>query len=83
MAQLVDNFQRTIRQLRVSVTGDCNLGCIYCHNEGNPYTGQWLTPEEIGRISAVGHRLGINKFRLTGGEPLLREDLAEIFAGPH
>lgn len=79
-----DPFGRTIDYLRISVTDRCNERCLYCMPEG--YKG-WarrpdhLTSAEIIRIAASASSLGFRKFRLTGGEPLLRPDLPTIAAG--
>ena len=73
-----DAFQRVLRNLRISVTDRCNLRCAYCMPE-EEYV--WLPREEIlhfeeiGRLVDVFIRLGVDKVRLTGGEPLLRRDL--------
>ena len=78
--QLVDSFQRPVNYLRISVTDRCNLNCRYCA----PFTPHHLdrqdllTFEEIYRIAAIGTRLGIDKIRLTGGEPLVRKDIIEF-----
>jgi cyclic pyranopterin phosphate synthase len=77
----MDNFGRTIDYLRISVTDRCNERCLYCMPEG--YKG-WerqpdhLTAEEIIRIVRVAASLGFRKFRLTGGEPLVRGDVPDI-----
>lgn len=77
----MDLFGRTIDYLRISVTDRCNERCLYCMPEG--YKGwerntEHLTAEEIIRIVRAAAGLGFRKFRLTGGEPLMRIDLAEI-----
>ncbi|MFO1514460.1 MAG: GTP 3',8-cyclase MoaA [Verrucomicrobiota bacterium] len=77
----MDTFGRTIDYLRISVTDRCNERCLYCMPEG--YKG-WerkpdhLTAEEIIRVVRVAAGMGFRKFRLTGGEPLVRADLPEI-----
>jgi len=77
----MDAFGRTIDYLRLSVTDRCNERCLYCMPEG--YQG-WerkpdpLTADEIVRVVRVAAGLGFRKFRLTGGEPLVRRDLPEI-----
>ena len=77
----MDPFGRKIDYLRISVTDRCNERCLYCMPEG--YKG-WeskpdhLTAEEILRIVRVAAGLGFRKFRLTGGEPLVRGDVPEI-----
>ncbi|PIQ89170.1 MAG: GTP 3',8-cyclase MoaA [Candidatus Omnitrophica bacterium CG11_big_fil_rev_8_21_14_0_20_42_13] len=78
---LQDNFGRKIDYLRLSVTDRCNLRCRYCmRKEGIGYLAQYeiLTLKEIARIARVFARCGIVKIRLTGGEPLLRQDIAAI-----
>jgi cyclic pyranopterin phosphate synthase len=78
---LTDTFGRTVRKLRVSVTDRCNFRCTYCMPEEGM---QWLPKskilafEEIVRICTLMVRLGVAKFRLTGGEPLVRHNLAEL-----
>jgi GTP 3',8-cyclase len=80
----MDAHGRTIDYLRVSVTDRCNERCLYCMPEG--YRGWERTPDhlsaaEILRVTRVAADLGFRKFRLTGGEPLLRADLPEIIRG--
>ncbi|GAA4151184.1 GTP 3',8-cyclase MoaA [Leifsonia shinshuensis] len=79
---LVDRFGRIARDLRVSVTEKCSLRCTYCMPaEGLPAIPreELLTPAEIARLVGIGVRdLGIREVRFTGGEPLMRADLAEI-----
>jgi GTP 3',8-cyclase len=78
---LLDRFQRPLRNLRLSVTDRCNLRCSYCMPEKD-YV--WLPKEdilhfeEIERLVDVFLELGVDKVRLTGGEPLLRRDLPEL-----
>lgn len=80
----MDTFGRTIDYLRISVTDRCNERCLYCLPEG--YKG-WkhkpdhLTAGEIHRVVRVAAGLGFRKFRLTGGEPLVRSDLPSILHG--
>jgi cyclic pyranopterin phosphate synthase len=77
----MDPFGRKIDYLRISVTDRCNERCLYCMPEG--YKG-WeskpdhLTADEIVRVVRVAAGLGFRKFRLTGGEPLVRPDVPEI-----
>ncbi|TFF11429.1 GTP 3',8-cyclase MoaA [Cellulosimicrobium terreum] len=79
---LVDRYGRVARDLRISVTEKCSLRCTYCMPaEGLPAIPRedLLTPDEIGRVVRVAvERLGITDVRFTGGEPLLRNDLADI-----
>lgn len=80
----MDAFGRTIDYLRISVTDRCNERCLYCMPEG--YHG-WaqrpdhLTAAEIVRLARVAAGLGFRKFRLTGGEPLVRADVPVIVRG--
>lgn len=71
-----DNYGREINYLRVSLTQRCNLNCIYCGCE-KPDTDE-MTADEIQKIVSAFALLGITKVRLTGGEPLVRKDIAEI-----
>src|ERR1700730_8479092 len=78
--RLRDKFGRTITDLRVSVTDRCNYKCVYCRtgNEGAQYAELGL--DEYLRMIRVFVDLGIEKVRLTGGEPLLRSGLADLVA---
>lgn len=84
MKPLVDRYGRVARDLRVSLTDRCNLRCTYCMPaEGLPWLANEhvLTGPEIDRLITIGVRdLGITEIRFTGGEPLLRADLARIVA---
>jgi cyclic pyranopterin phosphate synthase len=79
-----DPFGRTIDYLRISVTDRCNERCLYCMPEG--YKG-WaqkadhLTAAQLVAVAAAAARIGFRKFRLTGGEPLIRADFLEIARG--
>jgi cyclic pyranopterin phosphate synthase len=79
---LVDRFGRVARDLRVSVTEKCSLRCTYCMPaEGLPAIPRddLLSATEIARLVGIGVRdLGVREVRFTGGEPLMRADLAEI-----
>jgi cyclic pyranopterin phosphate synthase len=80
---LLDQYQRPLRNLRLSVTDRCNLRCSYCMPE-KEYV--WLPREdilhfeEIERLVDVFLDLGVDKVRLTGGEPLLRRDVPDLIA---
>jgi len=78
--RLIDTFGRIHNNLRISVTDRCNLRCIYCMPEDVTFMdkGELLTFEEITRFVQVAAPLGVNKLRLTGGEPLLRKDLHRL-----
>ncbi|UCH01860.1 MAG: GTP 3',8-cyclase MoaA [Candidatus Bathyarchaeota archaeon] len=74
-----DAFGRPVNSLRVSVTQKCNFNCFFCHREGVNYnTSIEMTPLEIERIVKAIAPFGINNVKLTGGEPLLRNDILEI-----
>ena len=76
-----DPFGRTIDYLRISVTDRCNFRCVYCMpEEGSPVAPKphLLTYEELGRLVGIFADLGTRKVRLTGGEPLVRKDIAEL-----
>lgn len=87
---LIDSFGRSIHYLRVSVTDRCNLNCDYCRSAGQtllPNNKQLLTLEEMGRLIRIFTELGVDKIRLTGGEPLLRKNILllidELGSLPH
>lgn len=79
-AALVDGFGRVHTDLRVSVTDRCNLRCTYCMPAEVVFREreELLTFEEIARVAAVAAACGVRTIRLTGGEPLLRRDLATL-----
>ena len=84
MPRLIDRFGRTHDYLRISVTDRCNLRCVYCMpEEGLEFLpgDKLMSAEEIAAIVRVGAKLGIRKIRITGGEPLVRKDIADIVAG--
>jgi len=81
MTCLSDSFQRPINYLRISVTDRCNLRCVYCmpdHGIALLPHGEILRYEEVLRVARAAAALGINKLRVTGGEPLVRSDLTEL-----
>lgn len=82
---LVDRYHRVIEYLRISVTTECNLRCIYCRPSRRSVVAldsdQLLTNQEIITIVTAAARLGVYKVRLTGGEPLLRHDLLALVRG--
>lgn len=78
---LVDSYNRTIRDLRISLTDRCNFRCFYCLPNGEPPLARKetiLTFEELERIATIFVSLGIEKIRLTGGEPLIRRDVPKL-----
>jgi len=81
MTGLSDSFQRPINYLRISVTDRCNLRCIYCMPPGGVSLmshDDILSYEEIYTVAQAAAELGINKIRITGGEPLARLGLPEL-----
>ena len=78
---LRDSYNRPIRDLRVSLTDRCNFRCFYCLPHGEPPIApkeQMLSYEEIEYVCEIFVELGIEKLRLTGGEPMLRRDIETI-----
>src|ERR1044071_6305431 len=77
---LMDTFGRVHNNLRISVTDRCYLRCTYCMPEDVAFMDkhELLTFEEIARFVEIVAPLGIDKVRLTGGEPLLRRDLPRL-----
>ncbi len=87
MKPLLDTLRRPLRDLRISVTDRCNFRCVYCMPRdvfGRDYAflprAELLTFEEIERLARVFASRGVEKIRLTGGEPLLRRDLDTLVA---
>lgn len=85
MAKVIDKFGRPIRDLRISVTDRCNFRCTYCMPKeifGNDYAflpkEELLTYEEMVRVARIFASLGVEKLRITGGEPLLRKGLPDL-----
>ncbi|MFP5419555.1 MAG: GTP 3',8-cyclase MoaA [Gammaproteobacteria bacterium] len=81
MPVLTDQFNRRIDYVRLSVTDRCDLRCSYCMPEG--FKGfeepaHWLSFDEIERLIAAFARLGVSRIRMTGGEPLLRRNIADL-----
>lgn len=85
---LVDDYGRPFDTLRISLTDRCNFRCFYCHNEGqgaavrpeDAASDDELTPEEVERIAAAAASFDVDRVKLTGGEPLVRDDAEEIVA---
>ena len=78
-----DKFGREIDYLRVSVTDNCNLRCIYCMDEkGNKFLNkdEKLTDDEIYKVVKESAKLGIKKVRITGGEPLVRPGVVSLIS---
>jgi len=82
---ITDTFHRPLRDLRISLIDRCNFRCAYCMPSEKYHHAyqfldkkQWLSFEEIERLARIFVDLGVNKLRLTGGEPLLRPDLDQL-----
>ncbi|MGB9965258.1 GTP 3',8-cyclase MoaA [Halobacterium hubeiense] len=82
---LSDSFGREVSGVRVSLTDRCNFDCVYCHNEGLGDTRGPMDPrdhemsaDDVVRFLEVVEEFGVEKVKLTGGEPMLRDDLEEI-----
>src|SRR6187431_1232123 len=82
---LEDTLHRPLRDLRISITDRCNFRCVYCMPKevyGREYEflprADLLTFEEIARLARVFAGLGVEKVRLTGGEPLIRRDVERL-----
>ena len=78
---LIDPFQRAIRYLRLSVTDRCDFRCVYCMSENMTFLPkkELLTLEELDRLCTAFIGLGVEKLRITGGEPLVRRDIMTFF----
>ncbi|HIP93975.1 MAG TPA: GTP 3',8-cyclase MoaA [Leucothrix sp.] len=80
-SKLVDRFGRQVTYVRLSVTDRCDLRCVYCMSDDMQFMprAQLLTLEEISRIGKAFVDLGVNKIRITGGEPLTRRSIITAF----
>ncbi|MCB1351103.1 MAG: GTP 3',8-cyclase MoaA [Rhodobacteraceae bacterium] len=81
--RLIDPFQREITYLRVSVTDRCDFRCVYCMAEHMEFLpkAELLTLEELDRLCSAFVGLGVQKLRITGGEPLVRKGIMTFFRG--
>ena len=75
---LKDPYDRTVTNLRISLTSRCNLRCIYCHAEGEVNPEEEMSVEDLAELMQVGAKFGIRSIKFTGGEPLLRRGLLDI-----
>src|ERR1700750_2407615 len=80
-APLVDPFGRAITYIRVSVTDRCDLRCVYCMSEDMTFApkADLLSLEELDRLCSAFVELGVRKLRITGGEPLVRRGVVQLF----
>ena len=78
---LTDRFNRRITYLRISVTDRCDLRCVYCMSEDMQFVprSQLMTLEELFRVGKTFVDLGVKKIRITGGEPLTRRGILQLF----
>mgnify|MGYP006424711131 CR=1 FL=1 len=78
---LVDNFDRTVNYVRISVTDRCDFRCVYCMDDEMQFVPreQLLTLEELAMVARAFTELGVTKIRITGGEPLVRRNVLQLF----
>ena len=79
---LIDPFKRKISYVRVSVTDRCDLRCAYCMSEDMEFLPKKdvLSLEELDRLCNTFIDLGVKKLRITGGEPLVRKNIMQLFS---
>jgi cyclic pyranopterin phosphate synthase len=79
--QLIDRFGRSVSYIRLSVTDRCDLRCVYCMPEKMKFVPrtQLLTLEEMESVARAFIKLGVDKIRITGGEPLVRRNIMQLF----
>jgi cyclic pyranopterin phosphate synthase len=78
--QMVDSFGRPVTGLRIALTPRCNLKCIYCHHEGEVGPKGEIPDEMVVNVAKAAAELGVRSLKFTGGEPLLRKDLADLIS---
>ncbi|MBB3188927.1 GTP 3',8-cyclase MoaA [Halomonas cerina] len=78
--ELIDDFGRRVNYVRISVTDRCDFRCVYCMSETMTFLprAQVLTLEELGMVARAFTEMGVEKIRLTGGEPLVRRDIDRL-----
>ena len=81
LPKLVDRFGRQVTYVRLSLTDRCDLRCVYCMSDDMKFLprAQLLTLEEMSRIGRAFVELGVNKIRISGGEPLTRRNMLSVF----
>jgi cyclic pyranopterin phosphate synthase len=82
-AELIDPFGRMVNYVRISVTDRCDFRCVYCMAENMNFLPkkELLSLEELDRLCSTFVELGVKKLRITGGEPLVRKNIIELFKG--
>ena len=80
--QLIDRFGRVVNYVRISVTDRCDFRCVYCMEPDTQFVprAQVLTLEELALVSQAFVELGVDKLRITGGEPLVRRNVVDLMA---
>jgi len=74
----MDEYGRPVNSMRLSVTGECNQNCFYCHREGHDGMVRSMTLQELEVVLEAAGRVGVKRVKLTGGEPLVRPDIVDI-----
>jgi len=80
MPTMTDSFGRKVTGLRIALTPRCNLNCIYCHHEGEVKPEREIPGEMVVSVARAAADLGVRSLKFTGGEPLLRSDLADLIS---
>jgi len=80
-SQLIDRFGRVVSYVRISVTDRCDFRCVYCMAEDMEFLprARILTLEELAQVGRAFVELGVSKIRITGGEPLVRNNVLKLF----
>ncbi|KXB04659.1 molybdenum cofactor biosynthesis protein MoeA [candidate division MSBL1 archaeon SCGC-AAA382A03] len=73
-----DDYGRPLTSLRISITQKCDLNCFYCHREGCERENREMNVSEISKLVEVAADFGTKKIKITGGEPLIRDDIVDI-----
>ena len=76
--KMVDSYGRKVTGLRIALTPRCNLNCTYCHHEGEVKPDGEISDEMVASVARAAAKLGVRSIKFTGGEPLLRHDLAGL-----
>src|SRR5947207_511729 len=82
---LIDTYGRVVKNIRLSITDRCNFRCVYCMPEEMEFfpRAEILSYEELVRVASLCTKLGVDKIRLTGGEPLVRRDVPTLVRALH